>query len=278
MTEEKQANLLNKVTQANQAQTGNAPVAAKSHTIYSLIDRMKPEFSKALANTIDPDRFCRIIITEVRQSELLTKIMINNPNSVIGACMEMAQLGLDPSVPNEAFLVPFGQECVCMIGYKGLMKLAIESAQSTGAKLSQLSTTVICENDVYEREFGTDSRVVHRPPKFGEDRGKVIGYIAIAKDINGRINFVEMTVKEVQEHKTRYSKAKYGPFSEPHNFDAYGLKTVLRRLINRYLPMGAKLSRAIEIENDKSDLLAPPPRTVLENDIEVSKLPTESEK
>lgn len=252
--EDKQATLLNKVTQANQAATGNAPVAAKTHTINSLVERMKPEFSKALANTIDPDRFCRIVITEVRQSKQLTSIMLNNPNSIIGACMEMAQLGLDPSVPNEAFLVPFGQEAICLIGYKGLLKLAIESAQSSGARLSQLSTNVICQNDIYEREMGTEAKVVHRPPPFGTDRGPVIGYVAIAKDVNGRMNFVEMTVKEVQDHKTRYSKAKYGPFSEPHNFDAYGLKTVLRRLINRYLPMGAKLAKAIDLENDSPKL------------------------
>jgi recombination protein RecT len=250
MTEEKQTELLAKVTQANQAATGNAPVAAKTFTINAMIEKMRPEFAKALAATIDTDRFCRILITEVRQSKALTQIMLNNPQSLIGACMEMAQLGLDPSVPNEAFLVPYGQEAACIIGYKGLMKLAIESAQSTGAKLSQLSTNVICENDIYEREMGTDSSVKHQPPKFGSDRGKVIGYVAIAKDLNGRINFVEMTVKEVQEHKARYSKAKYGPFSETHNFDAYGLKTVLRRLINRYLPMGAKLARAIDLEND----------------------------
>lgn len=258
--------LLTKVTQANAG--GNTPPAAKSHTINALIERAKPEFEKALANTIDVDRFCRIVITEVRQSQQLTKIMLENPTSIIGACMEMAQLGLDPSVPNEAFLVPFGQEATCMIGYKGLLKLAIESAQSTGAKLSQLSTNIICENDIYEREMGTEAMVRHRPPKFGEDRGKVIGYVAIAKDINGRMNFVEMTVKEVQEHKTRYSKAKYGPFSEPHNFDAYGLKTVLRRLINRYLPMGAKLSQAMRIETEEKSV-TPSHRTGLENAIEI---------
>lgn len=218
---------------------------AKAKSPNEIIEGYKKQLEKALPRVMDADRFVRILATTVRSSDKLTQIAMNNPVSLLSACMEVAQSGLDPSVPNEIFLVPYGNEIACQYGYKGLAKLAIESAQELQVPLTNLRQEVICENDIYEREGGDNPQAILRYPPFGTDRGKVLGYLACSCDVHGRKNFVEMTVKEVQEHKERFCKAKSGPFADARNFDAYGLKTALRRLISRYLSMGPKLSRAI---------------------------------
>jgi recombination protein RecT len=219
----------------------------------AVIERYKPEFQKALANAMDVDRFMRILCTVVRQDENVSRIALNNPASLIGACMEIAQSGLDPSIPNEVSLIGYGniergsktEEINCQFGYKGLAKLAMEAARDAGTPLLVLRQDTICENDTYERQGGDTPAVFHRYPPFGTPRGNVIGFVAVSKDANGQINFVEMTKEQVEEHKARFSRAKFGPFADPKNFNAYGLKTVLRLLVMRHLAMGPKLSRAL---------------------------------
>lgn len=233
----------------NQMRSGSevAP-AQEKRTINTLIESYRGEFEKVLGKSADVQRFMRICITEVRKNELLKKIAINNPSSILTAIMQMAQLGLDPALPNECFLVPYGPNAQCQLGYKGLMKLALEAAREQGAPIKVLKADIIHENDQYERESGSSPKVVLRPPPFGVDRGDVLGYVAVSKDANGMVNYVEMTKEEVRAHKARYSKAKSGPFAGEENLDAYGLKTVVRRLVSRHLATSAKLGKALELD------------------------------
>jgi len=247
--------LANKVVAAG---TASAPVA-QVKSVNLMIERYRGEFQKALARVMDVDRFMRIVITCVRQSEGLSRIALSNPASLIAAAMEVAQSGLDPSIPNEVFLVPYGdkskgsktEEIECQYGYKGLAKLALESARDAHQPIVVLRQEMICANDKYVRCGGDSPSVTLEYPPFGTERGEVIGFVAIAKDAAGQVHFHEMTVAEVRAHKERFSKAKFGPWADPKNFNAYGLKTVLRILINRHLPMGPKLARALQSDFER---------------------------
>lgn len=217
----------------------------KFKTPNDLLLSYQGQFEKALAGAMDSERFVRILCTQVNSSDQLRNIAVNNPVSLIGASLEMAATGLDPSIPNECFLVPYKNEAVCQYGYKGLAKLALDSAKDLGNPLTVLRTDIIRANDEYDRESGDTPTVTHKYPPFGEDRGDVLGYYAVAKDAAGRVSFLERTVAEIKEHKKRFCKSKGGPWADPKNFDAYGLKTVLRLLISKELTMGKKLARAI---------------------------------
>lgn len=210
-----------------------------------MLEAYKVQFEKALPRMVDPNRFVKILCTCVRKSDDLTRIAVQNPVSLLSACMEIAQSGLDPSIPNEVWLIPYGKEAKCQYGYKGLAKLAEESAQDMGAPLQLLDQQIVYSNDSYKRVAGDAPKIVHEYPEFGQERGDVVGYYAVAKNMNGKISFHEMTVDEVKEHKEQFSKAKGGPFADVRNFDAYGLKTVLRMLIWRKLSMGPKLAKAV---------------------------------
>lgn len=238
--------LLTKVTQANVAITGDAPAVAQKRTLNTIFESRKQQFAEALEGSgMSVDRFMRIMVTEVAGSEPLKRIAINNPASMLGACLEMAQLGLDPSIPNEVFLIPYGNEANCQTGYKGLKKLAEEHARATGNPFKLLRAVSVHANDVYEVMEGDRVEVIHKRPKMGQDRGPLIGFYAIARDSADKVDFREMSVEEVQKHKARFSRAKGGPFADPENFEAYGLKTILRMLCSRDLSMGPKLARAV---------------------------------
>jgi recombination protein RecT len=256
MTDTQGDQLLAKVANQNMRMNGAdaTPIPAKGKMLDVMFNNYRDKFAEMLCGSgMNVNRFVRILITEVGTNPNLLRIAVDNPASLIGACMEMAQLGLDPSVPNEVFLIPYGPEAQCQTGYKGLQKLAVEAAHDAGCPLNVIRADVIFDGDMYDREMGDAPFVRLRPPPFGQDRGKPVGYVAYAKDVAGKINFREMTVKEVQDHKARFSKAKRGPFTDPRNFDAYGLKTVLRQLCWRDLPMGPKLTRALALDPEHED-------------------------
>lgn len=248
--------LLSRVSAANQAQGGQVPAVAKGREVNGMLEKLKPELGKALGRSMDVDRFIRVCITQIRGNEKLMGIVFNNPTSIIGAVMQIAQVGLDPAIPNEAWLIPYGNVAQAQYGYKGLAKLALDSARDAGNPLQVLRADIICENDRYERTLGDHPSVLLQPPAFGSPRGKVLGYVAIARDSSGLVNFFEMTVDDVKEHQRKFSKAinnPKSPFYNGQNFDSYGLKTVLRQLISKHLPMGQKLARVI-VHEQKLDL------------------------
>lgn len=229
---------------------------AKPRTLRDWVLKSQPQFEKALGQVMSSDRFCRILMTQVQTNKSLAKAANANPTAFIGAAMEMAQLGLDPAIPNEAFFVPYKDRTTCQPGYKGLMKLAVNAANQSGDPFEIFSAEPIHENDVYERELGSNRVVRHTPPKFGSERGQVIGFVAIAKTRGGLLNFVDMTANDVQAHYERFCKSKANPnspWSDKRNFPRYGCKTVVRLLCNRHLTMDAKLSKALELDDDQAE-------------------------
>lgn len=263
--------MLATVTKAVVNQGAQPPAPAKSKTAELMFEKYKPKFAELLAGSgMSPERFVRIMITEVASNDKLLTIAVNNPASVLGACMEMASMGLDPSIPNEAFLIPYGAAVQMQAGYKGYQKLAMESARESGAPYSLFAVQPVYKKDVYERTFGDTPGVRHQPPPFGQDRGEVVGYYAIARDGSGRLSHQEMTVEQVKEHQQKFCKGlsnSKSPFFNGQNFDAYGLKTVVRRLCNRDLPMGPKLARALSTDTDAEPTLTISPPLYTASDL-----------
>src|SRR5690606_30662561 len=85
---------------------GNA-VAQRQNTLTALIERMKPQIARALPKHMDPDRLARIATTVLRQTPQLGQC---TPESLLGALMTCAQLGLEPGPLGHAYLVPYGRE------------------------------------------------------------------------------------------------------------------------------------------------------------------------
>ncbi len=255
--------LLAKVTAASVKHGAEPPASATKKTLDIFFGEYKPKFAELLQGSGMPvDKFVRVLITKVGTSKKLLEIAINNPASILGACMEIAQWGLDLSIPNEAFLIPYGPKCQAQLGYKGMMKLASEAARQAGIPFKTFRSDIIHANDSYYRTYGDSPRVTLDPPPFGTEPGEMIGFVAVAKDKSGLTNFREMTVAEVREHQKKFCKSlnnSDSPWYGGRNFDSYGLKTVLRRLISKDLPMGPKLAAALEMEDQaEAEMVALP--------------------
>lgn len=223
-----------------------AAPAKQGKTIQDLFDQMKPAIAQAIPKHMTPERLLRIATTSIRTNP---KLKICTPESLLGAVMQCAQLGLEPSILGHAYLIPyknkkkengrewFEDECQFQIGYKGLLELARRTGQ-----ISSIMAHSVHEKDTFEYEYGINEKLRHVPAE-GE-RGAVTKYYAYAKFKDGGYSFLVMTKQDIMIHRDRFSKAKnYGPWVE--HFDEMAKKTVLKALM-KYMPISVEFQRAID--------------------------------
>ena len=175
-----------------------------------------------------------------------------DPKTVISAAMTAATLKL-PINPNLgfAYIVPYKDTATFQMGYKGYIQLAMRTGQ-----YKTINASVVYEGQIEDVDFVTGEII--RGKKKSD---KVVGYVAYFELINGFSKMVYMTHEEMLHHAMTYSQAykydkKNGKKSSvwSTNFEAMGLKTVLKQLISKYGIMsidmqGAGLETALSADS-----------------------------
>jgi recombination protein RecT len=218
---------------------------------YLLANRKQIEL--ALPKHLGAERFLRTAFTSFSQQPMLYDC---STRSLLGALVQCAQLGLEPGVLGQVYLVPFRNrrkntiEVTVVPGYKGLLELARRSGQ-----ISTITATCVYEGDHYVRTLGTDPRIEHRPAEVpvaskGPDgqwvRRPLVAVYAVARLKDGAVQFESLTRADCEYHRDRFSKAAGdGPWST--DFEAMCLKTVLRRLA-KLLPAAVELHTAVALD------------------------------
>lgn len=238
-----------------------------------LIQKSIDELGKALPKCMSAERLVRIALTSIR---LNPKLSTCTGESFLGALFQAAQLGLEPNIEGQAYLIPYSNskkevidgktkwvkkdEVQFQIGYKGYIELFYRH----GAAVS-IDMHTVYENDVFEYEYGTNQYLTHRPAM--KKRGEPIAYYAIATLSNGGRIFKVMTHEECIEHGKTHSKCyitrewdenkkqyievtphfdKNSPWSKDPK--AMCKKTVLIQLA-KLLPKSVELQKALAMDN-----------------------------
>jgi recombination protein RecT len=211
---------------------------ASSNDLRAAVESMRPEFHKVLGSQDMVQRFVRVAMTELRQNPQLMRC---SPESVLGALMTSAQLGLEPGrVTGEAWLVPYTNrrtgEVVCqfIVGYKGLIKLAWQSERV----LSIVGQTVR-DGDDFDFAYGLDPFLRHKPARTG--RGDAYAWYAAAKIAGGGSAFEVLYRDDVERIRERSKAKDDGPWRT--DYDAMAKKTAIRQLA-KYLPMSTAFDTA----------------------------------
>lgn len=218
----------------------------KPKTIFDIIQAGAKQFATALPKHINSDRFVRIAITTIRQNPKLAQC---SQESLLGALMVSAQLGLEPGTLGQCYLIPFENkklgkvECQFQIGYKGLIELLRRSGQ-----LSDIYSYAVYENDDFEITYGLSRDLKHKP-NFS-DRGEIIGFYAVAILKDGAKAFEYMTKEEIIKHEEKYRKGSYKNDVWNKNFEEMAQKTVVKKLL-KWLPVSVEFLENIE-KDDKS--------------------------
>jgi recombination protein RecT len=208
-------------------------------TIADLIERQKAQIARALPKHMDADRLARIALTEIRRNP---KLMECSPESLLGAVMLSAQLGLEPGPLGHCYLVPYRNtklgttEVQFIPGYKGLIDLAYRSG-----RLDSIEAREVCERDEFEFEYGLTPKLYHKPCMDG-DRGKPIAFYGVAHLKGGGYYFLVISLSDIDDHRRRSKSPDNGPWKT--DYMAMARKTVIRAMAP-YLPLSVEFAQAV---------------------------------
>ena len=229
------------------ANNGTTAVAEKKQkTIFDVIQAGAKQFATALPKHINSDRFVRIAITTIRQNPKLAQC---NQESLLGALMVSAQLGLEPGVLGQCYLIPYGRECQFQIGYKGMIELLRRSGQ-----LKDIYAYSVYENDEFEMTYGLDRDLKHKPNL--QSKGNFIGCYCVAVLKDDARAFEYMTKDEIEAHGKKFSKT-YGNGPWKTDFEAMAHKTVVKKMLKwlplsvEFLEMANKDEKTFKIADEK---------------------------
>lgn len=208
----------------------------KQESIQSLLKKMEPQMALCLPKHLSPSRLARIALTCLRQNPKLQQC---DPTTFIAAIMQAAQLGLEPGVLGQCYLIPYGNECQFMPGYRGLIDLARRSGN-----IVSIVARVVYENDLFNYEYGLQEKLEHKPAL--DNKGKIIAFYAVAILKDGGHQFEIMSKNEVDKIRDTYSKAKNkGPWVD--NYEEMAKKTLIRRLF-KWLPSSPEMQKAAMLD------------------------------
>lgn len=236
------------MSNANQINGSSRALAVKSaqQTLKAELERMKGSLAAVLPKHVTPDRMIKVVLSATARNESLLECSVP---SICRAIMQAGELGLEiGGLLGEAYLVPYMRsykdangrwqkvkEAQCIVGYKGLIKLARQSGQ-----FLSIAARLVYANDVFEVNLA-DEQIVHRPCLRG-DRGDIICVYAQATFREGGKQIEIMTLDEVQLVRARSKASDDGPWKT--DFGEMARKTVVRRLC-KYLPLSTEIAEKI---------------------------------
>jgi recombination protein RecT len=216
-----------------------------------LIKKRESSIAAAAASNIRPERFAKIILRVVQQTPALLNC---TPESIFRSMLMAAELGLEPSAATgEAYLVPYGRDCTLIVGYRGMIALAMRSGHVLG-----VSSRAVYEGDDFQ--FGTVNGVEtlnHTPNMAVEpDPAKLVAVYCIVRLRDADPIIDVMRRSEVERIRKRSRSGSSGPWAT--DFVEMSRKTVTRRAL-KYAPMSVEMAKAMALDaadaGDQSGLL-----------------------
>lgn len=212
---------IEKLTNALQEREREEPKKTLEQILFK--DSVISSFKKVLPQYMDAERFCRIILSDARQSPAILKC---DPMSIISSAMDAARLGLETgSVMGYAYLIPYGTKCTLVIGYKGMNVLA--------ARLGYyVSTRVVYSNDEFEMDL-CNHKFYHKPNLIDEPGERLLTYASV-KTPTDKIIFdflPERDLNKIPEKLRQYKRYHTAKLWDEYP-EKMRMKTVNRKIFN----------------------------------------------
>lgn len=233
--------------QAAQQQSGL--VARKDVLGYLQDPATKERLRKVVPPGLDGDYLWSVFMQEIQRTP---KLLQCTRESFAASLMASAQLGLQPGPLGQMYLIPYGNKCTLIIGYRGLIQLARRSGE-----IKSLKARAVYEADFFEFEEGLEDRLVHRPSLSVPDRGALTHVYGVAHFRPDGETFRVMPRREVDAIRARSRASGDGPWVT--DFEAMACKTVLRKMANSgELPLTTQVAQAIAEDEQREYAIEQP--------------------
>jgi len=222
----------------------------KKARLAGMVRRCEQKLLSLLPRGYQIDRLERVVLNACAR---VPKLLEAEPATIMQSLFDCVSLGILPEL-GHAYLVPFRStkrkrlECQFILGYKGMILLSHRSTC-----VDAVWSRAAYERDEFIWEEGTNPGIIHRPYMRG-DRGSLIATYGCARmSGSGYIQHYVCDLPEIEATKSRsQTGAKgYGPWED--DYVAMAMKTAIRRLCTKQLPLQSEdpLARGIELEHDQ---------------------------
>jgi recombination protein RecT len=206
---------------------------------------------------ITPEKMLKVAMIAIGQNP---KLLQATQASILASVLKAAELGLELSgALGHAYLVPYEKraqrngrwetvavEAQLIIGYRGMIELARRSGQ-----VAKIEARIVREGDFFDHEYGTDSKLVHKPA-FGGERRPILGAYAVATLRDGTTQTEVMSLDEIEAVRARSKTGKSDKTPWATDFSEMARKTVVRRLF-KYLPVSVDVRDGDWIDDEVAD-------------------------
>ena len=214
-------------------------------TILTELQKFKPQMEAALPRHMTPDRMARIALTQLR---VTPKLFNSTSESFYGSLMAASQLGLEPGVNGQCYLVPYGTTCTLIPGWRGFMELLSRTERASAW------THAVYEGDEFDYEFGDKPFVHHKPGKWADEGAKMTFAYAIGRQKNAEWPVLEVwDIDKIWKHRDKNNKLrdKQDHYSFKHP-EMYARKIPLLQVL-KYMPSSVELANASALDITASE-------------------------
>lgn len=219
-------------------------ITTQPHSFPAMLKQYQAEIARALPRHLNPERMTRIALTEFRKNPKLSEC---DPRSVFAAVIMASQLGLEPGLMGQCYLIPYKTECQLIPGYQGLLDLVRRSG-----KVKRIEAQVVYEKDRFAYRTGLTVTLEHEPLLDGE-RGEPRLVYAVAEFTDGGHHVEIMTrtqIEAIRDRSQSVINAKRWSKKTPWDTDTDEMwrKSALRRLC-KFLPKSVELAQALALDD-----------------------------
>lgn len=238
---------------AQVAQGARLRAATPARTVADYIGRddVQTAIKAVIPRSLTPERLTQICISAINQTPRLAECSVE---SILSCVMKCSQVGLEPSNVNGlglCYILPYrsrsGMQAQFILGYKGIIKLALQSGYVTSIKAQ-----AVYEGDEFaswEDETGQHFRfVADLDAEHSEKTLRLVYCVAQLKA--GGFVFEQMRKGDVDAIRARSKASTSGPWVT--DYEQMALKTVIKRTA-KYLPLGTTEQSAVQADETTPD-------------------------
>lgn len=216
-------------------------LSKKPITFQEMLESMRPQIAAALPRFLNPDRMIRIALTSMRLNPKLAEC---TPDSLLASIMIASQLGLEPGIRGQAYLVPYfnskSKKLICQLipGWMGILDLVNRTGKA------QAWTGAVYKGDEFDWALGDKPFVTHRP--CGDETTLTHAY-AVART-NSQWPVIEVwNIEKIWKHRNKINKVGDSHYSYAWP-DQYAKKVPLLQVL-KYVPQSVELRTALSLDD-----------------------------
>jgi len=217
-------------------------IEVKPMTIAQALEQMRPKIEAALPRHLNADRMLRIAFTEINKTPDLMKCDVK---SVLASIIIASQLGLEPGVMGQGYLIPYGKTCTFVPGWQGFVDLVSRAGRAT------VHTDVVHVGDFFEYEKGSAPFIKHKATDDTDEDKPFTHVYAVGWVKDAQRPVIEVWSRtKVEKHLKKFNKVgsrHYAIAGGEHNLEMYGRKVALLQVI-KYMPKSVELHTAAQLD------------------------------